>query len=76
MRVMAELAPTPVKVPTVLTCKVNDLDKPVVAELMQLTGITDSTQLIRYCLRSALREFGVNGAGSNKKQHRPIAAKG
>jgi hypothetical protein len=52
---------TPLKIPTVLTCRVNDLDKPIVAALIQATGITDTSQLIRYAMRAAHRELAASG---------------
>ena len=68
----------PLKLPTTLVCRVNELDKPVVAALMQSTGITDTSQLVRYCMRAALRELGANGAavGTATRTHRSADSKG
>ncbi len=47
---MAEHDRPTLQIPAVLTCKVNDLDKPVVADVIRATGLTDTSQLVRYAL--------------------------
>lgn len=56
-------------VPTVLTLKVNEQDKRVVAAVMRVTGIQNTSDLIRFCMHAALRELRVDVSTSN---HTPI----
>ena len=60
-----------IKVPAVMTCRVNDLDRPIVAALIKATGITDTTQLIRYAMRAAQRELAGFKA-TPLPDHQPI----
>jgi hypothetical protein len=54
-------------VPTVLTLKVSERDKPTVAAVMRATHLTNTSELIRFCMGAALRELGVD-----PRTHQPI----
>lgn len=54
--------------PELLTCKMTERDKAVFTEIVDATGLTNTSDFVRFCMRAAQREI--------RSLARPVAAPG
>jgi len=71
---MADTTERP-KVPSIIAVRMSEADLEIAAELVQLTGITEGSQLMRFSLRAAHREMiGLHAkAKASTPGHTPIS---
>jgi hypothetical protein len=64
------------KVPDSINTRMSDEDKVIAARLMSALGICEGAQLMRYCLRAALREASVLPGSPLAAANRPADSRG
>lgn len=69
---MASTYASPDNIPDVLTCKMTERDKPVFAEISEATGLTNTSEFVRFCMRAAQREIRALGRAAVNSDHQPI----
>lgn len=62
----------PPKIPTIVTTKFNENDRTAMAELMQLSGLTEGAQVVRLALRLAADHLRAAKGIRLPKHHTPI----
>jgi hypothetical protein len=62
------------EVPELLTCKMTERDKIVFTEVVDATGLTNTSEFVRFCMRAAQREIRslARPAHSVGDTHTPI----